>query len=237
MGMHCRDVIDVVMLNLSKLEISEAITKTKVAYGEAILKDLFKVIVCLFITNDLAAQSIINYGSLASFSENGYLQVVVEIPAGTNKKLEYDYVTNTFPADIKDGQERIINFLPYPGNYGFISSTMMDRARGGDGDAVDVLVLSQHSPTGTILEVIPIALVNLMDNGEIDSKIIAVPINASQQVISATSYSQLHSKYPNVQRVIELWFTSYKGPGIMELGDWGDERRAKAEIEKWFMIN
>jgi inorganic pyrophosphatase len=200
------------------------------------MRSLLILSVCLLITNGLVAQSIINYGSLASFSKNGYLQVVVEIPAGTNKKLEYDYVTNTFPADIKDGEERIVNFLPYPGNYGFIPSTVMDRARGGDGDAVDVLVLSQHSPTGTILQVIPIALLNLMDNGEIDSKIIAVPIKANQRVISATSYSQLHSKYPNVQRVIELWFTSYKGPGIIELCDWGDERRARAEVEKWLMI-
>lgn len=44
MGMHCRDVIDLAMLNLSKTEFADAITKTKVAYGEAILKDLSKVI-------------------------------------------------------------------------------------------------------------------------------------------------------------------------------------------------
>ncbi len=43
-GMHCRDVIDLAMLNLSKTEFADAITKTKVAYGEAILKDLSKVI-------------------------------------------------------------------------------------------------------------------------------------------------------------------------------------------------
>lgn len=43
-GMHCRDVIDLAMLNLNKTEFADAITKTKVAYGEAILKDLSKVI-------------------------------------------------------------------------------------------------------------------------------------------------------------------------------------------------
>ena len=43
-GMHCRDVIDLAMLKLSKTEFADAITKTKVAYGEAILKDLSKVI-------------------------------------------------------------------------------------------------------------------------------------------------------------------------------------------------
>ena len=44
MGMHCRDVIDLAMLNLSKTEFFEAATKSKEAYGEAILKDLTKVI-------------------------------------------------------------------------------------------------------------------------------------------------------------------------------------------------
>ena len=44
MGMHCRDVIDLSMLNLTKTEFAEAATKSKAAYGEAILKDLSKVI-------------------------------------------------------------------------------------------------------------------------------------------------------------------------------------------------
>lgn len=201
------------------------------------MRSFITLTACLLITNYVAAQSTINYGSLATFSENGNLQIVVEIPAGTNKKLEYNYVTNTFPVDIKDGTERIINFLPYPGNYGFIPSTMMDRVRGGDGDALDVLVLSQHSATQTILEVIPIALLNLIDNGEIDSKIIAVPINPNHRVISAATYSQLQSEHPNVQRLIELWFTSYKGSGIVEFNGWGNELSAKAEIEKWLVPN
>ena len=53
MGMHCRDVIDLAMLNLSKSEFAEATTNTKVAYGEAILKDLSKVIGILGEANGL----------------------------------------------------------------------------------------------------------------------------------------------------------------------------------------
>ena len=44
MGMHCRDAIDLAMRHLSKAGFSEAATKSKAAYGEAILKDLAKVI-------------------------------------------------------------------------------------------------------------------------------------------------------------------------------------------------
>ena len=44
MGKHCRDVLDLAMLNLSKSEFAEATTKSEAVYGEAILKDLAKVI-------------------------------------------------------------------------------------------------------------------------------------------------------------------------------------------------
>ena len=53
MGMHCRDVIDLAMLNLSKSEFNEATTKADAAYGEAILKDLAKVIGILGEANGL----------------------------------------------------------------------------------------------------------------------------------------------------------------------------------------
>ena len=52
-GVHCRDVIDLAMLNLSKPEFIEATTKSKAAYGEAILKDLSKVIDMLGDANGL----------------------------------------------------------------------------------------------------------------------------------------------------------------------------------------
>ena len=53
MGMHCRDVIDLAMLNLSKSEFAEAAIKGEAAYGEAILKDLAKVIGMLGEANGL----------------------------------------------------------------------------------------------------------------------------------------------------------------------------------------
>jgi hypothetical protein len=53
MGMHCRDVIDLAMLNLSKSEFNEATTKADAAYGEVILKDLAKVIGMLGEANGL----------------------------------------------------------------------------------------------------------------------------------------------------------------------------------------
>ena len=174
-----------------------------------------------------------DYGSLPAYSETGYVHVVVEIPAGTNKKREYDYETNTFPIDQKEGQDRIINYLPYPGNYGFIPSTLMDEARGGDGDALDVLVLGEHLPTSSLLEVIPIAMLELKDGGEIDNKILAVPAVAEAQIIRAQSLLELDTDYPSIRTQIATWFASYKGYGMMEVVGWKDEIAASAEIKKW----
>jgi hypothetical protein len=53
MGMHCRDVIGLAMLNLSNSEFSEATTKGEAACGEAILKDLAKAIGMLGEANGL----------------------------------------------------------------------------------------------------------------------------------------------------------------------------------------
>lgn len=197
------------------------------------MKNMTAVVMLLCTSICLAEQPKKHYGSLPTYSKDGHVQVVVEIPAGTNKKLEYDYSTNTFPADIQNGKERIIDFLPYPGNYGFIPSTIMDRAQGGDGDSIDVLLISEYLKVGTVIQVIPIALLNLIDRGEIDSKIIAVPVEPNLRIVKATSLSQLRARYPSIQKLIELWFLSYKGPNTIESKGWEDEKIATSEIERW----
>jgi len=82
-----------------------------------------------------------DFKSLPSETSQGIL-AVIEIPSGTNRKIEYNPNTERFEIDVKNGKERVIDFLPYPGNYGFIPSTMMDENRGGDGDALDILVIA-----------------------------------------------------------------------------------------------
>ncbi len=175
----------------------------------------------------------VNFGSLPVYSENGHVQMVVEIPAGTNKKLEYNNDNNSFPADIKDGKERVVQFLPYPGNYGFIPSTYMDPAIGGDGDALDVLVICPSQPTGTVLEVKPIAVLDLKDGGEIDSKIIAVPVDPNLQIIDATTLKELGRNHGMVKKMIRQWFLNYKGKGVMKFENWLDEEAAMESITKW----
>lgn len=178
----------------------------------------------------------LNYSKIETYSTDKYLQMVVEIPAGTNKKIEYDSDKNIFIVDRVNQKERIINFLPYPGNYGFIPSTLMDKENGGDGDALDVLLLSETLKTGTLLDIIPIGILVLEDSGENDSKIIAIPVNEDIQIIKSTSYDELSNNYPAIKNIIELWFLNYKEVNVIEFIKWEDEIAAKTEINKWLLV-
>lgn len=143
------------------------------------------------------------------YSSNKFLNVVIEIPAGTNKKYEYNYNTEVFELDKINGKDRIVQYLPYLGNYCYILSTYSDPKEGGDGDALDVLVLSESVETGTVMEVIPVAILKLIDDGELDYKIIAVPANKSKQIVDVLSYNDLVLKYPEIISMIEFWFLNY----------------------------
>lgn len=193
------------------------------------------VYLIFFLLISSCQQNDTNYYSLSAISANGHIQAVIEIPAGTNHKIEYSPEKNTFPVDIKNGEERIVQFLPYPGNYGFIPSTMMDKAKGGDGDALDVLIIAESVPTKTVMEIIPIAVLKLSDGGEVDDKIIAIPADKSKQLIHTTTYQDFIKEHLMIQQIIQNWFLFYKGKGVMEVKGWADEKVAKQEIEKWII--
>lgn len=177
-----------------------------------------------------------NHLALPSFSKNGHLNAVIEIPAGTNTKFEYDKQRLEFKPDLRDGLPRRVDFLSYPLNYGFIPSTKMKKARGGDGDPLDVLVLAEHLPTSTVIEVQPIGLLMLKDTGEWDNKVLAIPADASKRIIRATNWQEFQQDYSAARHIIELFFLYYDGLGTMTLMGWGDEKAAIAEVKKWQLV-
>lgn len=171
--------------------------------------------------------------ALPSFSENGLLQGVIEIPAGTNTKYEYNRQLLQFQPDARDGKVRRVDFMSYPVNYGFVPSTRMDKERGGDGDPLDVLVLAEHLPTGTVIEVQPIGLMLLKDLGELDHKVLAIPADPSKRIIRATNWADFQRDYSAIRHILELFFLYYDGLGTLTLMGWGDERAALDEVKKW----
>ena len=170
----------------------------------------------------------------AAFSEKG-VQAVIEIPAGTNHKIQFNTETRQFENDQIDGQDRVVNFLPYPGNYGFIPSTYMDPEQGGDGDALDILVIAESLETGTTIEVIPIAALSIKDKGKLDTKIIAIPADSSLQIIKAQDFRSFSIEYSAAKQIIEQWFLNYKGLTDVAFLGWKNEQVAMAEIKKWLV--
>ena len=182
------------------------------------------------VTPSASKEVLPDYGIAPLRDKQGNITAVIEIPAGTNHKYEYNYESKKYVCEIRNGKPRVVKFLPYPGNYGFIPGTLMDQERGGDGDALDVLVLSESIPQGRVIGIKPIATLKLIDKGEEDHKIIAVPANTELNVLNVTSFEDLSGP---VKEIIKTWFTSYKGPDKMKFQSWESDSATYAEIEKW----
>jgi inorganic pyrophosphatase len=174
-----------------------------------------------------------NFYVIPAFASDEIVNAVIEIPAGTNKKIEYNPTLNEFQVDELNGKKRIIDFLPYPFNYGFIPSTYMDPNKEGDGDAIDIVILSESQPSASVMRVKPIGMIQLLDNGEIDTKIIAIPEDENLRIINAKSIVELENNYPAVIDIIENWFLHYKGESIIEIEEWKSKRDAIYEIKRW----
>lgn len=182
------------------------------------------------VTPSASKEVLPDYGIAPLRDKQGNITAVIEIPAGTNHKYEYNYESKKYVCEIRNGKPRVVKFLPYPGNYGFIPGTLMDQESGGDGDALDVLVLSESIPQGRVIGIKPIATLKLIDKGEEDHKIIAVPANTELNVLNVTSFEDLSAP---VKEIIKTWFTSYKGPDKMKFQSWESDSATYAEIEKW----
>jgi len=132
----------------------------------------------------------------------------IEIPAGTKQKWEFNDETGEMEKDYKDGKERIIQFLPYPGNYGFIPETLA-----GDGDPIDVIDLDEAGERGELKKVRIIGALNFEDKKEEDIKFIGVsPSGTFGHILSI---EQLLLEKPAVLEILKSWFLNYKKPGKM----------------------
>jgi inorganic pyrophosphatase len=177
-----------------------------------------------------------NFNAIPSFSSR-HVNAVIEIPAGTNQRIKYFEMEKMFLID-HESNGGVIDFLPCPGNYGFIPSTFMDPVMGGDGDPVKIFVISEHVPTGTVMEVIPLLVLFFGDGQENGGqlnipKIIAVPASVNRQVIKAQSYEDMFSDYPGLVDMLVNWFISSKISDGFNLEAIGDGEVAIEEIEKW----
>ncbi len=154
----------------------------------------------------------------------------IEIPAGTKQKWGFNFETGEMEKDYKDGKERIIQFLPYPGNYGFIPETLA-----GDGDPIDVIDLDEAGERGDLKEVRIIGALDFEDKKEEDFKFIGVSPSGTFGHIQ--SIEQLLLEQPAVLEILKSWFLNYKKPGKMVFYGYIDRESSSRLIEnarkKW----
>jgi inorganic pyrophosphatase len=94
------------------------------------------------------------------------VDVLVEIPAGSQNKYEFDKEKNRYVLD-----RVLYSPMHYPTEYGYLENTLAE-----DGDPVDVLVLATF-PTfpGCVIESRVIGVLMMTDDKGKDEKILAVP--------------------------------------------------------------
>lgn len=150
------------------------------------------------------------------------VNVVVEIPRGSNVKYEIDEGTGFVFVD------RFL-YTPtyYPFNYGFIPQT-----RGDDGDPLDVLVVTEEPVFPmSVMRSRPIGVLVMEDEKGPDAKIVAVPARKVDP-----SYSEVDSirQLPEfTKRQIEHFFQHYKESEpnkFVRMGGWRDREQAREMI-------
>jgi inorganic pyrophosphatase len=91
---------------------------------------------------------------------------IIEIPKGSYNKYEIDKETGLIALDRAN-----YSAAPYPFDYGFAPRTYWE-----DNDPLDVIVLTTFPLNpGILVPVRPVAVLDMVDDGESDMKVIAVP--------------------------------------------------------------
>lgn len=99
--------------------------------------------------------------------DNSKITVVVEINKGSKNKYEIDKKSGLIKLD-----RAAHTAQDFPFDYGFVPQTLWH-----DNDPLDVIILTTFPlQPGILVEVRPVAIMNMIDGGEGDDKIIAVPV-------------------------------------------------------------
>ena len=161
----------------------------------------------------------LSIGSNPPFDVN----VVIEVPIGGEPiKYEMDKDAGTLVVD-----RFLYTPMRYPGNYGFVPHTLSD-----DGDPIDVLVANTRPIIpGAVINVRPVGVLRMEDDGGGDEKIIAVPSpKLTQRYVNVHTYTDLPSiTLDQIQHFFEHYKDLEPGKWVKLLG-WGDATEAKKLI-------
>ncbi|HSE35361.1 MAG TPA: inorganic diphosphatase [Candidatus Paceibacterota bacterium] len=149
------------------------------------------------------------------------LNVIVEIPQLSRVKYELDKDTGLIKYD-----RVLYSPMHYPCNYGFVPQTLWE-----DGDPLDVLVMG-HEPLvpGCLVEARVIGVLDMIDGGEGDAKVLAVP-KADPRFKNTKNITDIE---PHLLDEIKHFFKVYKDLQGKEVkvGDWRDRAEAVKDVAR-----
>lgn len=139
----------------------------------------------------------------------GILNVLIEIPAGSKNKYEFDKDLNAFALD-----RVLYSSVQYPYDYGFVPNTLAD-----DGDPLDgMVIMDQPTFPGCVIPARPIGMLIMIDGGDRDEKILCVPAKDPRY----NDVKTLADIAPHRLEEIAEFFRSYKNleKKITEIRGW-----------------
>ncbi|MHB9099689.1 MAG: inorganic diphosphatase, partial [Syntrophales bacterium] len=151
-----------------------------------------------------------NYEKLDPFFDEmtGIIRVVIETPAGSQNKYDFDNETGCFMLD-----RPIHSSLRYPFDYGFVPNTLAK-----DGDQVDaVVMIAQPTFSGCIVRARVIGVMDMEDEAGQDEKIICTPLKDPR----TAHITDIEHIAPHHLREIEHFFIHIKD---LEKNKWAKVR-------------
>uniref|UniRef100_A0A7S1UHB8 inorganic diphosphatase n=1 Tax=Phaeomonas parva TaxID=124430 RepID=A0A7S1UHB8_9STRA len=164
---------------------------------------------------------------------DGCYNMVTEIPKYTKAKMEVatKEENNPIAQDMKKGKLRDYHG-PIFWNYGCLPQTWEDPniehpelKVSGDDDPLDVVEVGSASlEMGSVTAVKPIGVLAMIDDGELDWKLIAIN-KADPMAAEIDDVSDLEAKMPGVVSGIREWFRWYKTPDDKPLNGFGFDEK------------
>lgn len=160
--------------------------------------------------------------------ENGIINVVVEIPKGSNHKIEWNRKLGVMQLDRVEPE-----IFAKPTDYGFIPQTLDE-----DGDELDVLIVTDRPLTTSVfMEAKVIGVMEFVDDNEVDDKVIVVPADDRH---TGNKINSLEDLPEQLLKQIEHHFNHYKDlkkPGTTVVKGFFGVERAKeiirSSITRW----
>ncbi len=156
---------------------------------------------------------------------------VIECPAGSSSKYTYhDKDKQLVPHTNDDGSIKRHAYLPYPANYGFVPGTLVDEKSGGDGGALDILVLCEAVPAGSAIDVDVIGLLRISDDTPINDILLAVPRDLVLRTMDVMDVKDLPD---GVLSILKTWVLKHNMNKTVRIKEVKGAKAGMKAIRRW----